>query len=41
MNEVVEIDISKIVPNKSQPRLTFYDDSVKSKKWLITTHKCS
>lgn len=30
MNEVVEIDISKIVPNKSQPRLTFYDDSVKS-----------
>lgn len=30
MSEVVEIDISKIVPNRSQPRLAFYDDTVKS-----------
>ena len=25
MSEIVEIDISKIVPNRSQPRLAFYD----------------
>lgn len=30
MSEVVKIDIKKIVPNKSQPRLDFYDDSIKS-----------
>ncbi len=30
MSEIVYIDIDKIVPNKSQPRLDFYDDTVKS-----------
>ena len=30
MSEIVNIDIDKIVPNKSQPRLEFYDDTVKS-----------
>ncbi len=30
MSEVVNIDVNKIVPNKSQPRLDFYDDSIKS-----------
>ncbi len=30
MSEIVYIDIDKIVPNKSQPRLEFYDDTVKS-----------
>lgn len=30
MSEIVYIDIDKIVPNKSQPRLAFYDDTVKS-----------
>ena len=29
MKEVVKIKLSKIVPNKSQPRLDFYDDSIK------------
>lgn len=29
MKEVVKIKLSKIVPNKSQPRLEFYDDSIK------------
>ena len=27
--EVVKIKLSKIIPNKSQPRLDFYDDSIK------------
>ena len=27
--EVVKIKLDKIVPNKSQPRLDFYDDSIK------------
>lgn len=27
--EVVKIKISKIIPNKNQPRLDFYDDSIK------------
>ncbi len=30
MSEIVKIDLDKIVPNKSQPRLDFYDDSIKS-----------
>ena len=30
MSEIVNIDLNKIVPNKSQPRLDFYDDSIKS-----------
>lgn len=29
MSEIVKIKIDKIVPNKSQPRLEFYDDSIK------------
>ena len=29
MQEVVKIKLNKIVPNKSQPRLDFYDDSIK------------
>lgn len=29
MKEVVKIKLSKIIPNKSQPRLEFYDDSIK------------
>jgi len=29
MKEVVKIKIDKIIPNKSQPRLDFYDDSIK------------
>ena len=29
MKEVVKIKLNKIVPNKSQPRLDFYDDSIK------------
>lgn len=28
MSEVVKININKIIPNKSQPRLEFYDDSI-------------
>ena len=28
MSEVVKIDIHKIIPNKSQPRLEFFDDSI-------------
>ncbi len=28
MSEVIKIDIKKIVPNRSQPRLDFYDDSI-------------
>lgn len=28
MSEVVKIKLNKIVPNKSQPRLDFYDDSI-------------
>ena len=28
--EIVKIKISKIIPNKNQPRLDFYDDSIKS-----------
>ena len=30
MSEVVKIKIDKIVPNKSQPRLDFYDDTIQS-----------
>ena len=30
MKEVVKIKLNKIVPNKSQPRLDFYDESIKS-----------
>ena len=29
MSEIAKIKIDKIVPNKSQPRLEFYDDSIK------------
>ena len=29
IKEVVKIKINKIIPNKSQPRLDFYDDSIK------------
>ena len=29
MKEVVKIKITKIIPNKNQPRLDFYDDSIK------------
>ena len=29
MKEVVKIKLSKIIPNKNQPRLDFYDDSIK------------
>lgn len=29
MKEVVKIKLNKIVPNKNQPRLDFYDDSIK------------
>lgn len=29
MSEVIKIKIDKIVPNKSQPRLDFYDESIK------------
>lgn len=29
MKEVVRIDINKIIPNKNQPRLDFYDESIK------------
>lgn len=29
MKEVVKINIQKIIPNKNQPRLDFYDDSIK------------
>lgn len=28
MQEVVKIDINKIIPNKSQPRLEFFDESI-------------
>ena len=28
--EIVKIRINKIIPNKSQPRLDFYDSSIKS-----------
>lgn len=28
MREVVRIDINKIIPNKNQPRLDFYDESI-------------
>ena len=29
-NEIVKIKLEKIVPNKSQPRLDFYDDTIES-----------
>jgi len=29
MKEVVKIKLNKIIPNKNQPRLDFYDDSIK------------
>ena len=28
MSEVVKIKIDKIIPNKAQPRLDFYDESI-------------
>ena len=27
--EIVRIKLNKIIPNKNQPRLDFYDDSIK------------
>ena len=45
--EIVRIKLNKIIPNKNQPRLDFYDDSINGAggvdqaEWLTSAGYCT